>query len=81
MTNNPSENIWDKFTKTSKVEPFMESLNADFFQFSAKIIKSFTLSSYNLGQKIGDKLTNLSKIGSSMECFTADFLWYFTKKC
>ena len=33
MTNNPSENIWDNFTKTSKTGPSMESLNADFFQF------------------------------------------------
>ena len=39
------ENIWDEFTKTSKIGPSMESLNADFFQFSAKIIKSFVLSS------------------------------------
>ena len=39
MTNNPSENIWDKFTETSK------TLDADFFQFSAKIIISFVLSS------------------------------------
>ena len=45
MTNNPSENIWDEFMKTIKIGPFMESLNADFFQFSAKIIKSFCLSS------------------------------------
>ena len=45
MTNNPSKNIWDKFTKTSKVGPSMESLNADFFQFSAKVITSFVLSS------------------------------------
>ena len=36
----------DDFTKTSKIGPSMESLNADFFQFSAKIIKSFVLSSY-----------------------------------
>ena len=40
------ENIWDEFTKTSKIGPSMESLNADFFQFSAKINKSFVLSSY-----------------------------------
>ena len=39
MTNNPSENIWDEFTKTSKIGPSIESLNADFFQFSVKIIK------------------------------------------
>ena len=45
MTNNPSKNIWDEFTKTSKTGPSLESLNADFFQFSAKIIKSFVLSS------------------------------------
>ena len=31
--------------KASKIGPPMESLNADFFQFSAKIIKSFDLSS------------------------------------
>ena len=38
MTNNPLENIWDKFTKTKKLGPSMESLNADFFQFSPKIL-------------------------------------------
>ena len=43
MTNYPSENIWDEFTKMSKIGPSMESLNADFFKFSAKI--SFLLSS------------------------------------
>ena len=45
MTNNPSENIWDAFMKMSKIGPSMESLIADFFQFSAKNIKSFVLSS------------------------------------
>ena len=45
MINNPSKNVWDDFTKTSKIGSSMESLNADFFQFSAKIIKSFVLSS------------------------------------
>ena len=45
MTNNPSENISDEFTKTSKIGPSTGSLNADFFQFSAKIDKSFVLSS------------------------------------
>ena len=45
MTKSPSKNIWDEFTKASKIGPSMESLNADFFQFSAKIIKSFDLSS------------------------------------
>ena len=45
MTNNPSENIWDEFMTTSKIGPSKESLNADFFQFSAKVIKSFVLSS------------------------------------
>ena len=45
MTNNPSESIWDGFTKASKTGPSMESLNADFFQFSAIIIRSFVLSS------------------------------------
>ena len=45
MTNNPSENIWNKFTKTSKTGPSMESLTAEFFNFSAKIIKSLVLSS------------------------------------
>ena len=38
MTNNPSENIWDKFTKASKIGPSMESLYANFFQFSTKIL-------------------------------------------
>ena len=45
MTNNPSKNVWDDFTKASKIAPSKESLNADFFQFSAKFIKSFVLSS------------------------------------
>ena len=36
MTNNPSENIWDEFTKISKIEPSIESLIAEFFQFFAK---------------------------------------------
>ena len=31
MTNNPSENIWDEFTKANKIGPSMESLIADFF--------------------------------------------------
>ena len=43
MTNNPSENIGDEFTKINKIGPSMEGLNADFFQFCAKIIKSFVL--------------------------------------
>ena len=42
MTNNPWENIWDEFTKTSKIRPSMEGLIAEFFQFSAKIIESVT---------------------------------------
>ena len=45
MTNNTSKNIWDEFTKTRKLGPSVESLNADFFQFSAKINKNFALSS------------------------------------
>ena len=45
MTNNPSENIWDKFTQTNKIGPSMESLIDESSQFSAKIIKSFALSS------------------------------------
>ena len=46
MTDNPSENIWNEFMKTSKIGPSMESLISEFFQFSAKIIKHFVLSSY-----------------------------------
>ena len=38
MTNNLSENNWDEFTKMSKTGPSIESLNVDFFQFSAKIL-------------------------------------------
>ena len=38
MTDNTSKNIWDKFTKTSKIGPSMESLNTIIFQFSAKIL-------------------------------------------
>ena len=45
MTDNPSENIWDEFAKMSKIGHAMESLIAEFFQFSTKIIKSFALSS------------------------------------
>ena len=39
MTNSPSKNIWGDFTKASKIGSAMESLNANFFQFFAKIIK------------------------------------------
>ena len=39
MTNNPWKNIWDEFTKTSKIRPSMESLNADFFKFLPKLSK------------------------------------------
>ena len=45
MNKDPSGNIWDEFTKKSKIAPSMESLNADFSQFSAKIFKHFVLSS------------------------------------
>ena len=45
MTNSPSENTWDEFTKTSNIGPSIESLNADFLQFPAKIIKNFVWSS------------------------------------
>ena len=45
MTNYPLKNIWDEFVKTSKIGPSMERLNTDSFQFSARIIKSFVLSS------------------------------------
>ena len=38
MTDNSSENIWDEFTKTSKIGPSMESLNNDFLQFFAKVL-------------------------------------------
>ena len=40
MTNNPSKNIWDNFTKTSKIGP-KESLNAAFFFFNSlpKLLK------------------------------------------
>ena len=45
MTNNPTENILAKFTKTSKIGPSMEILIAEFLEFSVKIIKSFVSSS------------------------------------
>ena len=45
MYNNPSKNIWDNLTKTSKIGPSMESLHANCLYFSAKIIKSFALTS------------------------------------
>ena len=44
MTNNPLENILDKVTKTSKIEPSMKILIAEFLVFSAKVIKSFVSS-------------------------------------
>ena len=43
MINNPSENIWEKFIKTSKTGLSMESLNGDLFHFFTKIFKSFVL--------------------------------------
>ena len=39
MTNNPSENIWNEFTETSKIGSSMESLNAEFFDFLPKLLK------------------------------------------
>ena len=45
MTNSPSENIGDELTKLSKIGISVESLIADFFQFLAKIIKSFVVNS------------------------------------
>ena len=39
ITSNPSEYISDEFTKMSKIGPSTESLNADFFQFLAKLSK------------------------------------------
>ena len=32
MTNNPSENIREEFTKVSKIGSSMESLNVDFYK-------------------------------------------------
>ena len=37
MTNNPLEKFWDKFKRTSKIAPSMESLNVDFFNFLPKL--------------------------------------------
>ena len=45
MTNNPSKNMWGEFTKMSKIGPYLGNLIAKVFQFSAKIIDSFDLSS------------------------------------
>ena len=45
MANNPSENILDEFMKTNKKGLAMENLNADFLQYSVKIIKRFVRSS------------------------------------
>ena len=45
MTNNPSEIVFDIFTKKSKIVPFLMSLNAEFLEFSAKIIKSLVSNS------------------------------------
>ena len=41
MINNPSENIWDKFAKTSKIGPSMESLNAEFFSVFCQNYQKF----------------------------------------
>ena len=35
MTNNTSENIWEQFTKMSKIESSMESLNDGLFDLFA----------------------------------------------
>ena len=53
MTNNPSENIWDEFTKTSKIGPSVgpSKFKCWFFSISAKTIKIFVLSS-ELGIRI-----------------------------
>ena len=40
MSNNPLENIWDEFTKTSEIEPSIESLIAEFFNFLPKLSKN-----------------------------------------
>ena len=45
MTNNPSENILDKFTKMSKIGNSMESLIANFLEISTKFVKRFVSSS------------------------------------
>ena len=44
MTNNPSENTWHEFLKTSKTGPSVERFIAEFFQFFTKIIERFVLS-------------------------------------
>ena len=42
MTYNPSENIWDEFTKTRRIGPSMESLIAVFiFNILPKLSKVF----------------------------------------
>ena len=41
MTNNSSENIWDEFTKMSKIGSSMESLNADFFSIFCQNYQKF----------------------------------------
>ena len=42
---NRDDQQWDEFTKTSKIGPSMESLNADFVSIFCEIIKSFALRS------------------------------------
>ena len=39
MTKSPSKNIWDEFTKASKIGPSIEIFNADFFNFPPKLLK------------------------------------------
>ena len=41
MTNNPSENILDEFTETSKIGPPMESSNAVFFTIFCQNYQKF----------------------------------------
>ena len=61
MTNNPSENIWYKFMKMSKIGPYMESLTADFFPTFCQNYQKFCCESL---------ARNLSLIGDISEVFS-----------
>ena len=41
MINNPSKDVWDGFKKMSKIEPYMESLNADLFSIFCQNYQQF----------------------------------------
>ena len=63
---NPSGNVSDKLTKTSKIRPSKENLIAEFFQFFAKIIKSFGDNSEVFSKFNKFLVTNVSESGNKV---------------